>query len=99
MEARRFEGQLKALPSKPGVYLYKDISGNVLYVGKAANLHNRVSSYFKAPVTLSLKIQRLVAQASDFEFFVTDSEQEALCLLYTSPSPRDRQRSRMPSSA
>ncbi|MDR9458997.1 MAG: excinuclease ABC subunit UvrC [Dehalococcoidia bacterium] len=80
MEARRFEGQLKALPSKPGVYLFKDVSGNVLYVGKAANLHNRVRSYFGAPVTLSLKIQRMVAQAGDFEFFVTDSEQEALIL-------------------
>jgi excinuclease ABC subunit C len=80
MEARRFDGQLKALPSKPGVYLFKDISGNVLYVGKAGNLHSRVSSYFKAPVTLSLKIQRLAAQASYFEFFVTDSEQEALIL-------------------
>lgn len=80
MEARRFEGQLKALPSKPGVYLFKDISGNVLYVGKAANLHNRVRSYFGAPVTLPLKIQRMVALASCFEFFVTDSEQEALIL-------------------
>ena len=39
MEARRFDGQLKALPSKPGVYLFKDISGNVLYVGKAGTGH------------------------------------------------------------
>jgi excinuclease ABC subunit C len=80
MEANRFAGQLKALPAKPGVYLFKDTVGNVLYVGKATNLHNRVRSYFGAPVTLLPKIQRLMAQASDFEFFVTDSEQEALIL-------------------
>lgn len=80
MEARRFEEQLKALPQKPGVYLFRDTSGNVLYVGKAANLHNRVRSYFGAPETLSPKLRRMVARVSDFEFLVTDSEQEALIL-------------------
>ena len=80
MEARRFEEQLKALPQKPGVYLFRDASGNVLYVGKAANLHNRLRSYFGAPDMLSPKLQRMVARVSDFEFFVTDSEQEALIL-------------------
>lgn len=80
MEARRFEEQLKALPQKPGVYLFRDTSGNVLYVGKAANLHNRVRSYFGAPDTLSPKLRRMVARRSDFEFLVTDSEQEALIL-------------------
>ncbi|RLC70799.1 MAG: excinuclease ABC subunit C, partial [Chloroflexi bacterium] len=80
MEARRFEEQLKALPQKPGVYLFRDASGNVLYVGKGANLHNRVRSYFGAPQVLSPKLQRMVARVSDFEFFVTDSEQEALIL-------------------
>lgn len=80
MEARRFEEQLKALPQKPGVYLFRDTSGNVLYVGKAAKLHNRVRSYFGAPDTLSPKLLRMVARVSDFEFLVTDSEQEALIL-------------------
>ena len=80
MEARRFEEQLKALPQKPGVYLFRDTSGNVLYVGKAAKLHNRVRSYFGAPETLSPKLLRMVARVSDFEFLVTDSEQEALIL-------------------
>ena len=80
MEARRFEEQLKALPQKPGVYLFRDTSGNVLYVGKAANLHSRVRSYFGAPDTLSPKLRRMVARLSDFEFLVTDSEQEALIL-------------------
>jgi len=80
MEARRFEEQLKALPQKPGVYLFRDTSGNVLYVGKAANLHSRVRSYFGTPDTLSPKLRRMVARLSDFEFLVTDSEQEALIL-------------------
>ena len=80
MEARRFDEQLKALPQKPGVYLFRDTSGNVLYVGKATNLHNRVRSYFGAAATLTPKLQRMMARASDFEFLVTDSEQEALIL-------------------
>ncbi len=72
--------QLKALPAKPGVYLFKDKEGKVIYVGKAANLNNRVRSYFGAPSNLSAKIQRLVAKIRDFEFVVTNSEQEALIL-------------------
>jgi excinuclease ABC subunit C len=72
--------QLKALPVKPGVYLFKDKEGKVIYVGKAANLGNRVKSYFGAPSNLSSKSQRLVAKIEDFEFVVTNSEQEALIL-------------------
>jgi len=72
--------QLKALPAKPGVYLFKDKEGKVIYVGKAANLSNRVKSYFGAPSSLSNKVQRLVAKIQDFEFVVTNSEQEALIL-------------------
>jgi excinuclease ABC subunit C len=72
--------QLKALPAKPGVYLFKDKEGKVIYVGKAANLNSRVRSYFGAPSSLSAKIQRLVAKIQDFEFVVTNSEQEALIL-------------------
>jgi excinuclease ABC subunit C len=72
--------QLKALPAKPGVYLFKDKEGKVIYVGKAANLSNRVKSYFGAPSSLSNKVQRLVAKIQDFELVVTNSEQEALIL-------------------
>ncbi len=68
------------MPQKPGVYLFRDTSGNVLYVGKAANLHSRVRSYFGAPDTLSPKLGRMVTRVSDFEFLVTDSDQEALIL-------------------
>jgi len=68
------------LPAKPGIYLFKDKDGNVIYVGKATNLKSRVRSYFGATSNLSSKIQRLVSKIQDFEFVVTNSEQEALIL-------------------
>ena len=72
--------QLRQLPTSPGVYLMKDAAGNILYVGKAANLHHRVRSYFSAGQKLSSKLQRMVARVSELDFFVTSSEQEALIL-------------------
>ena len=72
--------QLKQLPASPGVYLMRDAEGNILYVGKAANLHHRVRSYFGAGQKLTPKLQRLVARVHDLDFFVTNSEQEALIL-------------------
>lgn len=72
--------QLKQLPNSPGVYLLKDGAGNILYVGKAANLHHRVRSYFGAGQKLLPKLQRMVARVSELDFFVTSSEQEALIL-------------------
>ncbi len=75
------EKQLKTLPAKPGVYLFKDSQGRVIYVGKAASLRHRVKAYFSPNINLP-KLQRLVARISDFEYMVTDSEQEALILEY-----------------
>ncbi len=72
--------QLKQLPTSPGVYLMRDTEGNILYVGKAANLHHRVRSYFTTRQKLSPKLQRLVARVNDLDFFVTNSEQQALIL-------------------
>jgi excinuclease ABC subunit C len=72
--------QLKTVPTNPGVYLFKNEQGNVLYVGKAANLSNRVRSYFMEHKNLPSKIQRLMSKISDLEFIVTNSEQEALIL-------------------
>jgi excinuclease ABC subunit C len=72
--------QLQALPNSPGIYLFKDSKGNVIYVGKAGNLKSRVRSYFGAPSKLSSKVQQLVSEIEDFEFVVTSSEQEALIL-------------------
>lgn len=72
--------QLRQLPTNPGVYLMKDAEGNILYVGKAANLHHRVRSYFGTGQKLSPKLQRMVTRVNDLDFFVTNSEQEALIL-------------------
>ena len=80
MESRRFEKQLEALPQKPGIYIFSDASGHVLYVGKAANLRNRVRSYFSPSKDLSAKHLKLLSYIDDFEIVVTDSEQEALIL-------------------
>jgi excinuclease ABC subunit C len=72
--------QLKTLPAKPGVYLFKDNQGKVIYVGKASSLRNRVRSYFSPSTSLSFKLERLVAKISDLEAIVTSSEYEALIL-------------------
>jgi excinuclease ABC subunit C len=72
------EAQLKRLPHSPGVYLMRDASKTILYVGKATNLHHRVRSYFQAPQKLTPKIQSMVAQVADIDFYVASSEQEAL---------------------
>lgn len=74
--------QLKHLPASPGVYIFRDAEGNILYVGKAANLHHRVRSYFGSKEKLTPKVQRMVSQVHDLEFFVTSLEQEALILEY-----------------
>ncbi|MCJ7575094.1 MAG: excinuclease ABC subunit UvrC [Dehalococcoidia bacterium] len=75
-----FDAELRALPAQPGVYLFKDKEGKVIYVGKAANLRSRVRSYFGNPSNLPPKIQRLVPTIQDLEFVITNSEQEALIL-------------------
>ncbi|MFC2056213.1 GIY-YIG nuclease family protein, partial [Chloroflexota bacterium] len=74
--------QIKQLPANPGVYIFRDIEGNILYVGKAASLRHRVRSYFGAKHRLSPKLQRLVDRVHDLDFFVTNTEQEALILEY-----------------
>lgn len=77
---QHLEAKLRALPAKPGVYLFKNGEGNVIYVGKAGNLKSRVRSYFGSPANLPSKIQRLVLNIQDLEFVITNSEQEALIL-------------------
>ena len=72
--------QLKILPAKPGVYLFKDNLGKVIYVGKASRLRNRVKAYFSSSAKLSFKLERLVDKISDLEAIVTASEYEALIL-------------------
>lgn len=73
------EHQSRLLPEKPGVYLFRDARGKVLYVGKAANLLHRVRSYF-VPQHTDAKTRWLVPEIADIDFIVTASEQEALIL-------------------
>ncbi len=71
---------LKGLPARPGVYLMRNARGEVIYVGKAVNLHNRVRSYFTSSAQENPKTRRLVAEIVAIEFIVTDTELEALIL-------------------
>ena len=75
-----FEEELKKLPAKPGVYLMHDAQDNIIYVGKAVSLRNRVRSYFRDSTVKSPKIQKMVSLIARFEYIVTDSELEALVL-------------------
>lgn len=74
------EEKLKNLPTSPGVYLHKDGSGKIIYVGKAKNLRNRVRSYFQSGRGHDVKTRELVRRIRDLEFIVTDTEVEALVL-------------------
>ena len=75
-----FSARLNHLPGKPGVYLMKDNSGTIIYIGKASVLRNRVRSYFQKKANLPPKIQRMVSSIDDFEFIITESELEAFLL-------------------
>lgn len=72
--------ELKKLPSSPGVYLMHDEKDNIIYVGKAVSLKNRVRQYFQASTNKTAKIQKMVSHIARFEYIVTDSEVEALIL-------------------
>ena len=69
-----------SLPLQPGVYVMKDKSGQVIYVGKAKKLKNRVTSYFRNVEKHLPKVYKMVEHVHDFEYIVTDSEFEALIL-------------------
>jgi excinuclease ABC subunit C len=74
------EEKLAGLPDRPGVYLYKDAKGQVIYVGKAASLKSRVRSYFQESRAHDAKTDALVRQIKDLDYVVTDNELEALML-------------------
>src|SRR5919107_6174581 len=78
--AARVENQLKSLPARPGVYLFRDADGDVLYVGKAKSLRPRVRSYFQKTTDGRAQIRSLPARVADVEVIVTGSEVEALHL-------------------
>lgn len=73
------KNKLKELPENPGVYIMKDVEGNIIYVGKARNLKNRVNQYFQNSEK-TIKVATLVSNIKDFEYIVTDTEMEALIL-------------------
>lgn len=72
--------RLKNVPLQPGVYLYKDKEGRVIYVGKARALRNRMRSYFQSPEGLHPKVKAMMARVADFDYIVTATEVEALIL-------------------
>ena len=87
MESRNMENsnfdiqeELKKLPGKPGVYLMHDEKDEIIYVGKAISLKNRVRQYFQSSRGKSVKIEQMVTHITRFEYIVTDSELEALVL-------------------
>jgi excinuclease ABC subunit C len=71
---------LPTLPEEPGVYRYFDESGVIIYIGKAKNLKNRVSSYFTNTKGKDNKTRRLVSQIRNLEFTIVHSEFDALLL-------------------
>lgn len=77
------QGILATLPSKPGCYIMKNASGEVIYVGKAISLKNRVRSYFHSDADQHPKTRQLVRNIADIEWIVVGSELEALILEMT----------------
>ena len=75
----RIKNKISSLPTKSGVYIMKNKDGIVIYVGKAKNLKNRVSQYFRSSPKPS-KVQAMVENIDDFEYFITVSERDALAL-------------------
>ena len=75
-----FEYHLKNLPEKPGVYIMKNNLGEIIYVGKAKILKNRVKSYFQNSKNHSEKVRVMVKNIAEFEYIITDTEMEALIL-------------------
>ena len=76
----KLKEKLKELPKEPGVYFHKNCEGEVIYVGKAAILRNRVRQYFQSPERKDVKTRALVAEIDDTDWIVVDTEMDALFL-------------------
>lgn len=74
------EEELKKLPAQPGVYIMHDARDEIIYIGKAISLKNRVRQYFQGSRNKSAKIEQMVSRIVRFEYIITDSELEALVL-------------------
>ncbi|HLO49975.1 MAG TPA: excinuclease ABC subunit UvrC [Kamptonema sp.] len=79
-DPERLESRLKEIPPVPGVYLMRDESDRILYIGKSKKLRSRVRSYFRDSKNLSSRIVMMVQQICEIEFIVTDTEAESLAL-------------------
>ena len=80
MVAINLKQQLNSIPETPGIYLFKDSEGSVIYVGKSSNLKNRIKSYFGNKHNNEYKLRKLSENVKDFEFIITGSDTEALIL-------------------
>ena len=85
MENRKdFPGELleklSSVPTKPGIYIYRNANGTIIYIGKAKNLRNRVRSYFQKGRPVDAKTKAMIGKISDLETIIVDSEAEALIL-------------------
>jgi excinuclease ABC subunit C len=78
--SEKLSGILATLPAKPGCYIYRNTAGEIVYVGKAISLKNRVRSYFHADSSHDAKTRRLVREIADIEWILVGSELEALIL-------------------
>ena len=76
----QIEEELKKLPGKPGVYIMHGEKDEIIYVGKAISLKNRVRQYFQSSRNKGAKIEQMVTHITRFEYIITDSELEALVL-------------------
>lgn len=74
------EEELKKLPAQPGVYIMRDKRDEIIYIGKAISLKNRVRQYFQSSRNKTTKIEQMVSRIARFEYIITDSELEALVL-------------------
>lgn len=79
-DPQRLENRLAEIPPEAGVYLMRDASDRIIYIGKSRKLRSRVRSYFRESQKLGERIATMVRQVTEIEFIVTDTEAEALAL-------------------
>jgi excinuclease ABC subunit C len=78
--AAAIAGRISAFPHLPGIYMFKEASGTILYVGKARDLRKRIGNYFRGGDTLDVKTRMMLNKAADLEYAVTSTEKDALLL-------------------
>ena len=76
----KLKEKASSLPMLPGVYIMKNSENEIIYIGKAKKLKNRVSSYFRSSKEHTSKVKKLVEKIKDFDYIICDSEYEALVL-------------------